>query len=354
MSATPADPVGDQSEQAIHSAAGDPSAPDDPRIGELSEGEVLRRILRRLGEASSALVGPGDDAAVLAAPDGRVVVTTDTLVHGPDFRLAWSSPFDLGWKSAAVNLADVAAMGARPTGLVVALAVPTYLPVSFVEGLAEGLRAACDALSPGCTVVGGDLTTSDTLTIAVTAFGSLDGLAPVLRSGARAGDVLAIAGTLGSAARGLAVLFERGVDAAGQPIPLDSATLTQADADALAIQLRPAPPLSAGIDAARAGATAMMDVSDGLALDASRIAAMSDVSIDIDSAALGPNARWAIGGGEDHALLATFAPDAVLPNAFRPIGRVLAAGSVPVLVDGHAWDGRPGWDPYRDWDANTG
>ena len=350
----PADPVGDQSEPQAPHVTSEPGAPDEPRIGELSEGEVLRRILRRLGEASSALVGPGDDAAVIAAPDGRVVVTTDTLVHGPDFRLAWSSPFDIGWKAAAVNLADVAAMGARPTGLVVALAVPTHLPVSFVEGLAEGLRAACDALSPGCTVVGGDLTSSDTLTIAVTAFGSLDGVEPVLRSGARPGDLLAIAGTLGSAARGLEVLFERGVDAAGQPIPLDTAALSRADADALATQLRPSPPLAAGIAAAHAGATSMMDVSDGLALDASRIAAMSGVTIDIDTGTLGPNATWAVGGGEDHALLATFGPETVLPAAFRPIGRVLEAGNVPVLVDGRAWDGRPGWDPYRDWDANTG
>lgn len=345
MSATPAD---------VPAHSREPGAPDDPRIAELSEGEVLRRILARLGEASTALVGPGDDAAVLAAPDGRVVVTTDTLVHGPDFRLAWSSPFDIGWKSAAVNLADVAAMGARATGLVVALAVPGHLHVSFVEGLAAGSRAACDALAPGCHVVGGDLTISDTLTIAVTAFGSLDGRDPVLRSGARPGDVLAIAGTLGFAARGLAVLFERGVDAAGHPIPLDTSLLSEADAEAVATQLRPSPPLAAGIDAARAGATAMMDVSDGLALDASRIAAMSGVTIDIHAAELGPNAHWAIGGGEDHALLATFVAGAVVPPAFRPIGRVLEAGPIAVLVDGRAWDGRPGWDPYRDWDANTG
>src|SRR6478609_8150320 len=131
--------------------------PDDGlTVGELSEGEILRRILDRLGP-SAALIGPGDDAAVLAAPDGRVVATTDTLVHGPDFRLAWSTGFDLGWKSAAVNLADIAAMGARPTALLVALAMPNGTRASFVEQLADGLRAACDALAPGCTVEGGDL-----------------------------------------------------------------------------------------------------------------------------------------------------------------------------------------------------
>lgn len=335
-------------------STGNASDPNNPLIGDLSEGEVLRRILRRLGEASTAIVGPGDDAAVLAAPDGRVVVSTDTLVHGPDFRLAWSSPFDIGWKSAAVNLADIAAMGARPTGLVVALAVPLDLPVSLVEGIAEGLRAACDVLSPGCSVVGGDLTSSDTLTIAVTAFGSLDGLAPVLRSGARPGDTLAICGSLGTAARGLAVLFERGVDAAGRPIPLDESLLSPDDAQALAVQLRPRPPVAAGVTAAQAGATAMMDVSDGLALDGSRIAAMSNVTIDIAGERLGMNAHWAISGGEDHGLLATFGPDTELPEGFRVIGRVLPAGEFAVLIDGEPWDGKPGWDPYRDWDAQTG
>src|SRR6187431_2874257 len=201
----------------------------DPTVGTISEGAVLRAIRERLG-ASSALVGPGDDAAVIAAPDGRVVATTDTLVHGPDFRLAWSSGFDLGWKAAAVNLADIAAMGARPTALLVALAMPNPTRVSLVEQVADGLRAACDALAPGCAVEGGDLTVSDTLTIAVTALGSLDGAAPVLRSGARVGDVVAVAGALGAAGRGLGVLFERFRDAAGTPVAVDAGALSTAEA----------------------------------------------------------------------------------------------------------------------------
>ncbi|MDF2491681.1 MAG: thiamine-monophosphate kinase, partial [Microbacterium sp.] len=95
----------------------------DPVVGDLSEGRILRRILSRF-DASDAVVGPGDDAAVIALGGGPVVATVDTLVHGPDFRLAWTSGFDLGWKSAVVNLADVAAMGARPVALLVALAMP--------------------------------------------------------------------------------------------------------------------------------------------------------------------------------------------------------------------------------------
>lgn len=323
----------------------------DPTVGELSERAVLAAILERLGP-TAAVIGPGDDAAVLAAPDGRVVATTDTLVHGPDFRLAWSSAFDLGWKAAAVNLADIAAMGARPTALLVALAMPDATRLSFVTGLADGLRAACDALAPGCAVEGGDLTVSDTLTIAVTALGSLDGRAPLLRSGARPGDVVAVAGELGRAARGLALLFGRFRDAAGSPLPVDPGLLTTDEAADLAAQLRPSPPIARGVVAADAGATALMDVSDGLVLDATRMAEASGVTIALDGARIGPEP--ALSGGEDHGLLATFPPGVAIAEGFRVIGTVAARGPAPVLVDGRSPAGRGGWDPYRDWDAGRG
>ncbi len=325
----------------------------DPTVGELSEGAILRRILERL-HSSTAIIGPGDDAAVLAVPDGRMVATVDTLVHGPDFRLAWSTAYDLGWKAAAVNLADIAAMGARPTALLVALAMPDETRLSFVEGIADGLRAACDALAPGCAVEGGDLTVSDTLTIAVTALGVLDGRDPVLRSGARPGDIVAVAGELGSAARGLTLLFQRFRDAAGNPVAIDGDSLTPAEAVDLGAQLRPSPPLRLGPLASAAGATAMMDVSDGLVLDASRLAAASDVSILLDSASLGDDPAPALSGGEDHALLATFPPEVPLPDGFRAIGRVQELGEHGVLVDGSPYAGSGGWDPYRDWDSQTG
>lgn len=334
---------------------GDVNTPhSEPTVGDLSERALLALILAALGP-SRAPVGPGDDAAVLAAPDGRVVATTDTLVHGPDFRLAWSTGFDLGWKAAAVNLADIAAMGARPTALLVALAIPNDAPASLVVRIAEGLRAACDALAPGCAVEGGDLTVSDTLTIAVTALGSLDGRAPVLRSGARVGDVIALAGNLGAAGRGLAVLFERFRDAAGDPVAWDPASLTPDEAGAVAAQLRPAPPVALGPVAAHAGASALMDVSDGLVLDATRMADASGVTIDLDAASLGPDAGMSLTGGEDHALLAAFGSGIPLPDGFRAIGRVRERGAVgAVLVDGAPHAGRGGWDPYRDWDAHTG
>jgi thiamine-monophosphate kinase len=325
----------------------------DPTVGDLSEGQILRRILERVGP-SAALVGPGDDAAVIAAADGRVVATVDTLVHGPDFRLAWSGAFDLGFKAAAVNLADIAAMGATPTALLVALAMPDSTRLSFVTGLADGLRAACRELAPGCAVEGGDLTVSDTLTVAVTALGALAGRPPVLRSGAQPGDVVALAGDLGRAARGLRVLFERFTDDAGLPIPVDERVLTPQERVDLAAQLRPTPPVSLGPAAATAGATAMMDVSDGLVLDATRLAEASGVTISLESATLGSDPAIALSGGEDHALLATFPGDAALPHGFHRIGSVAARSEAAVLVDGRPPTGPGGWDPYRDWDSRIG
>ena len=326
----------------------------DPRaqtVGDLGERALLARILAVLGDASRAEVGPGDDAAVLSAPGGRIVVTTDTLVHGPDFRLAWSGGFDLGFKSAAVNLADVAAMGARPTALFVALALPDETTVDFVEDLARGLREACADLAPGCAVEGGDLTASDTLTIAVTAIGVLDGRPPVLRSGARPADVVAVAGELGAAARGLALLFDRFRDAEGRPVPVDAGALTAAERDDLAAQLRPRPPIALGPVAAGAGATAMMDVSDGLLLDATRLAEASRVSIDLDAGMDADDLR----GGEGHALLACFPPEVHLPAGFRAVGRVAPREGWPaVTVGGAPVTGHLGWDPHRDWDARRG
>ncbi len=332
--------------------------PPADTLGAVGEGATLARILPRLPAAAAALVGPGDDAAVLQAPDGRYVVTTDTMVHGPDFRRAWSTPYDLGWKAAATNLADVAAMGAVPTALVVALVAPAATPVADLEGIADGLRDACAALAPGCGVVGGDLSVSETLTIAVTAFGDLEGRAPVLRSGARAGDVVAVVGRLGLAGTGLRLLFSEAVDAAGVPDADAAARLRAEVSETLEAQLAPSPPVAAGPEAARAGATAMLDVSDGLAIDARRIATASGVAIDLDAAAVarvagaGVDPRVALSGGEDHALLATFPVAEALPSGFTPIGRVVVGEGL--LVGGRAFDGRGGWDPYADWDGAAG
>ncbi len=321
-------------------AASAPPEPIGPTVGELGEDAVLLRITARLPAAPVALVGPGDDAAVLAHPDGRSVVTSDTMVEGPDFLLGWSSPHDLGWKAAATNLADVAAMGARPVALTVSLVAPIDTPIAVLEGIADGLRDACAALAPGCGVVGGDLARGPVVVLAITAVGDLGGRDPVLRSGARAGDTIAVAGDLGAAARGLARLRAHAVDAEGRPDPGRAAALRAESADVRA-QLAPHPPIHAGPMAAAAGATAMLDVSDGLVRDAARIAAASGVALDFDVAAVGSAIEVS---GEDHALLACFPAGTALPPGFRRLGTVREGEGVRLA--GRPLDREEGWDPY--------
>ncbi len=327
----------------------------------LGEAATLARIFPRLPSGTLTELGPGDDAAVVTAPDGRYVVTTDMMIHGPDFRLAWSTGFDLGWKAAASNLADIAAMGAVPTALVVALAAPGSTPVSLLEQFADGLREACAALAPGVGVVGGDLSVSRTLTIAVTAFGDLEGRAPVLRSGANVGDIVAVSGNLGLAAEGLRLLFELGV-IDGTPDAAAAARLRDEHPLPIAAQLRPSPPIADGLAAAKAGATSMLDVSDGLAIDARRIASASGVAIDLAAASIVQQSairhqsaivqRGALDGGEDHALLATFSAGTIMPGGFRQIGTVVAG--LGVLVDGTPYVERGGWDPFAGWNGGAG
>src|SRR3954463_2351203 len=266
---------------------------------------VIARVLAQAGSARAADVGPGDDAAVLRAPDARVVATTDVLVEGRHFRRDWSSAEDVGHKAAAANLADVAAMGATAAALLVGLACPPDTSTTWLEGVAAGLADECAPL--GAAVVGGDLVAaagdSAAVVLSVTALGDLGGRAPVLRSGARAGDVVALAGRLGWSACGLAVLRR------GFTSPLA----------AVAGHRRPTPPYAAGPAAADAGATAMCDISDGLLADAGHLAADSGVVLDLDRAAFatfltgplpqvaaalgGEPLGWVLTGGEDHVLL---------------------------------------------------
>ena len=321
-------------------------------VGELA---TLARILPRLPRGDHTLLGPGDDAAVVAAPDARFVVTTDLMVHGPDFRRAWSTPHDLGWKAAASNLADVAAMGARPTALVVALAVPGDTLVAELEAFADGLREGCAVMAPGAGVVGGDLSVSPTFTVAVTAFGDLEGRAPVRRDGARPGDVVAVSGALGRSARGLDLLFRVGVDHEGRPDASAAEALRARDAD-VGWHLAPTPPVADGRAAAIAGATAMLDLSDGLALDAGRVARAGGVVVDLTAAALGDEVRLSLSGGEDHSLFATFPPGVPLPGGFRAVGTVrdTAGGAPRVTLDGSDLGEAGGWDPYRLWSGGQG
>lgn len=308
----------------------------------MDEDGLLARIVPRLPPGRDTLLGPGDDAAVVAAPDGRVVVSTDVLVDGYHFRRRWSSGRDVGFRAAMQNLADVAAMGARPTALVVAIACPDDVAPEWLTDLADGLAEACGDVG----VVGGDLSAGGELSVAVTVLGDLAGRDPVRRGGARPGDVLAHAGVRGRSAAGHAVL-EAGL--------VGFAELADA-------YRRPHAPLAAGIDAVLAGATAMLDVSDGLLRDALRVAVASGVVLDLDVpedafaedlAALAPAATtlgvdpatWVLTGGEDHGLLATFPPEASVPGSFRVVGRVLA-GEPAVTVGGVVPHGPLGWDHF--------
>ena len=325
-------------------------AGDEQTVAALGEFGLITALSGWLPRDLRPLVGIGDDAAVLAAPDGRVVASTDFLLEGRHFRRDWSSGADVGRKAAARSLIDVAAMGAVPTGLLVALAAPPDLPVTWARDLTEGLAAEC--ARAGATVVGGDTARAGSVLLATTVLGDLAGRDPVLRSGAAPGDLVAVTGPLGRAAAGLALL-EAGQ--AGHPLT--------------AAHRRPEPPYDAGPQASDLGATAMIDISDGLLADLGHIASASGVRIDLSSDRLSPgedlraaarsffgrtergsgpgHARalaWVLTGGEDHALAATFPPRVALPPRWTVIGEVVAGQGV--LVDGQPWTGPAGWDHF--------
>ncbi|MBT8161495.1 MULTISPECIES: thiamine-phosphate kinase [Arthrobacter] len=338
-------------------------------VAELSEGELLARIFPRLNKplnqplnaGGSLLLGPGDDAAVVAAPDGRTLISIDTQTQDQDFRLEWNNGYrttgyDVGWKSAAQNLSDINAMGGTALSLVVSLTMPPGTPVEWVEDFADGLTAGIAGLGAAeCSVAGGDLGRGRELAVTVAIVGTMHGLPAVLRSGARPSDCLALAGTVGRAAAGLALLESE--------VPL--AGLTTVQRAIMDSQCRPNPPLAAGPQGAAAGATAMMDVSDGLLRDGSRLAAASGVILDLDpvalkslavpleaaSALLGTDPMdWVLGGGEDHGLLATFPATVQLPSGFTAIGSVHAVAEGQhsgVRIAGMPAD-TVGWDHFAD------
>jgi thiamine-monophosphate kinase len=393
-------------------------------VGGLGEAGILRILNRRFGTIPAAgdwpagLVGPGDDAAVVAAPDGRFVISTDAMAQDRDFRLAWrASPagfdgagyaggYSTGWKAAAQNLSDINAMGAEPTGLLLALTMPPTTPVAWIDGLAAGLAGAIRHLGAHrCRIVGGDLGSDDRITLAVTATGDLAGRPAVRRTfggqpgaagnrgdGGVAGALdLVLCGRAGWAAAGLAVLetprhelVDRlaavprgeevhqaarhqqagrmdqtgGVEQSARGVPGGVPGIRRLAALAAAAQLRPRPVLGAGRRAAEAGALAMMDVSDGVLKDAGRLAEANGMHVELDpdwvraeatvlaplGHALGQDAEeWVATGGEDYGLLAAVAGGAAVPSGFRRIGRLLPADAGEVA----ARPGGPdGWDHF--------
>ncbi|MGM7670012.1 thiamine-phosphate kinase [Microbacterium sp. A93] len=368
-------------------------------VGGLGEAGILRILNRRFAALPAAddwpegTVGPGDDAAVVAAPDGRFVITTDAMAQDRDFRMTWPAAaprgpvaggdfaggYSTGWKAAAQNLSDVNAMAAVPSGLLLALTMPATTSAAWVDGLAAGLSGAVIHLGADhCRVVGGDLGGDDRITLAVTATGDLQGRAAVRRTlsgrphrtpdGADPRLDLVLCGRAGWAAAGLDVL-DTGRE--GLLRRLDTAQhagrtgIHRTAALAAAAQLRPRPPLGAGRRAAEAGALAMMDVSDGLLKDAGRLAAANGLRAELDpewvrsearaliplARALGRDAEeWVSAGGEDYGLLAVVpaagSSGAALPAGFRRIGRLvgrpLEGGQSSAEVTG----GPDGWDHF--------
>lgn len=300
--------------------------PEGKRVISVSdEGEfgLIERVVRRLSQGPGVLLGPGDDAAVIAAPDGRVVATVDVLVEGRHFRREWSSGYDVGRRAAAASLADVVAMGARPTALVIGFSAPPSLDAAWADALADGLRDEADLV--GASVVGGDVTAADAVSVAVTAFGDLGGRDPVTRGGAQVGDRVVVLGRLGWAAAGLAML--------------EAGRLDHPLADA---HRRPQVAYESALAATREGRfVSLVDVSDGLVADLGHIAVASGVSIELTATALPIDLRvadaaglleidpwdWVATGGDDHAFAGTVRGD--VPDGAVVIGTVVPADGAP-------------------------
>jgi thiamine-monophosphate kinase len=311
-----------------------------PTLAELGEFAVIDRLVAQRRQPPEVALGPGDDAAVVNAGDGRTVVSTDMLVAGRHFRLDWSTPHDVGRKAIAQNAADIEAMGARATAFVVAFGAPGDTPAAQAVELSDGMWHEARLLGAG--IVGGDLVSAPLWVISVTALGDLDGREPIRLDGAQPGDTLAIVGELGRSTAGYE-LWRNNIEGF----------------DVLRRRhLVPEPPYRQGRAAADAGATAMTDVSDGLLSDLGHIAKASGVGVDVRTASLtfdrdavadaafaaGADAwAWVLGGGEDHALVAAFPGEP--PSGWRTIGGIVD-GPSRVLVDGAEWTGNRGWESF--------
>ena len=306
-------------------------------LADIGERGLIGAVAAMLDQRSDAagddpvLIGPGDDAALVRVGGGQVLVSTDVAVEGRHFRRDWSSAADVGHRIAAANLADVAAMGGTPQALVLALSAPAHLPAQWVLDLAAGLLDECARV--GARLVGGDVAEADAISAAVTVLGEAPG-GVVRRDGARAGDVVAVTGRLGWAAAGLAVL-SRGF---------------RAPRVVVEAHRRPLPPYEQGPLAAAAGATAMIDVSDGLLADLDQVARASAVAVDVRASALDladplravgsalgtDPLRFVLGGGDDHALAATFSAQTPLPAGWSAVGSV--GHGAGVTVDGVTYE----------------
>jgi thiamine-monophosphate kinase len=330
---------------------------------ELSEDELISAIRTVLsGQAPGVEVGIGDDAAVVEGGGGSKILTTDMLVEGVHFDRASISARDLGAKSIVVNVSDVAAMGGSPRYALASLGIPPEVEAAWVIELFGGMRAACDEYA--LALVGGDTNRSDVVVISVAVIGEVARGRAVTRAGAHPGDLIVITGSLGAAAGGFILSRihpSRVAKALSEP-------WGRKLLDALA---RPVARVGEGQTLAQAGATAMMDLSDGFARDLSRLCQESGVGARIElaevpvSQALRDAAPFlqldplelALGGGEDYELLATV--DITNVNRARSelderfgvtlteVGVIIEEGLVAVDASGRESPLEPrGWDHF--------
>ncbi len=266
-----------------------------------SERAALALLSRLLPGPPAGDVWSGDDTAVIALPaddpgargSQRLLLTADAVVAGIDADLSLTSLPDLGWKAMAVNLSDIAAMGGVPgQALVSVVGARTDQLNALYEGILEA------AVAYNCPVVGGDLSGGAELVVSVAVTGWVSG-SPVLRSGAHPGDTIWVTGRLGAAAAGLRLLRQ-----SGPPGASGRGLWAEADRDLVMAHARPRPALAAGALARAAGATAMIDVSDGLVADLGHIAQRSGVGFDLQDVPIAPGATLAeaLGGGDDYVL----------------------------------------------------
>lgn len=305
-----------------------------PTIGDVGEFGLIEALTAHISTSPAILIGPGDDAAQVATGAMGTLVSTDLLIENRHFRRNWSSAYEIGRKAAACNLSDINAMGGQASALTVGFAAPANLPVEWAVELVKGMEE--EAAKVGAHIVGGDVSAAESIVIAVTALGKATRV--VTRDGAKVGDVVAFAGTLGLAAAGYAAL-SRGFRS--PKVAVDAHRI-------------PTPPYAAGPQAAAAGANAMTDVSDGLLADVGHIAKASDVSIDLDPTAFEVSQaiatvaealqtdplKFVLTGGDDYALVATFSPVATIPDGWTAIGSVRPGSGV--TVDGATYEHTPG------------
>jgi thiamine-monophosphate kinase len=288
-------------------------SPKPRHVTRLVEDETIESIRGVLGSGIEAF-GLRDDAGVVTVPGGgSVVASVDSVVEGVHFDLALCSPADTGWKASMGALSDLAAMGAAPLAALVALCVPGgtgegELAVAIMSGVAEASEAS------GCPVVGGDVSSAGSVVVAVTVLGTVPGGGePVARSGAAPEDAIVVTGPCGGSAAGLRVLRASTPGTPGRGLR-----------QACTSYCRPVARLSEGDTARRLGAHAMIDVSDGLALDLHRLADASAVGFRLDDVPVAEGATLdeALGGGEDYELVFTLSPSALdgLSTSFGAAG----------------------------------